>query len=149
FVHFGDADVVEACERIWADQLDILVFFEVGMDPITAKLAALRLAPIQCVAWGHPVSSGLPTMDYFISNELMEPTDGDDHYSEVLIKLPNIGVCVPRPSKSIANKGRRDFGLSDSRTVYVFPHSLFKCLPRYDEIFARIAKGNTNSQFVF
>ncbi len=149
FVHFSDVDLVEACERIRADQLDILVFLEIGMDLMTTKIAALRVAPIQCVAWGHPVSSGLPTMDYFISNEMMEPPDGDNHYSEVLVKLPNIGVCVPRPSKSTSNRSRHDFGLSDSRTMYVFPHSLFKCLPQYNEIFARIAKRNTNSQFVF
>ncbi len=149
FVHFSDADLIEACERIRADQLDILVFLEIGMDVMITKIAALRLAPIQCVAWGHPVSSGLPTMDYFISNEMMEPPDSDNHYSEVLVKLPNIGVCVPRPSKSTSNRSRHDFGLSDSRTMYVFPHSLFKCLPRYDEVFAHIAKGNTNSQFVF
>jgi predicted O-linked N-acetylglucosamine transferase (SPINDLY family) len=149
FVHFSNADLVKACEQIQTDQLDILVFLEVGMDLMATKIAALRLARIQCVAWGHPVSSGLPTMDYFISNEMMEPPDGEKHYSEVLVKLPNIGVCVPRPSKSTSNESRHDFGLSDSRTIYVFPHSLFKCLPQYDEVFARIAKRNTNSQFVF
>jgi predicted O-linked N-acetylglucosamine transferase (SPINDLY family) len=31
----------------------------------------------------------------------------------------------------------------------VFPHSLFKCLPQYDEVFAHIARRNTYSQFVF
>jgi protein O-GlcNAc transferase len=149
FVHFSDANFVEACERIQADQLDILVFLEIGMHLVTTKIAALRLAPIQCVAWGHPVSSGLPTVDYFISNEMMEPPDGDNHYSEVLVKLPNIGVCVPRPSRPTSNRSRNDFGLSENRTTYVFPHSLFKWLPRYDEVFARIAKRNTNSQFVF
>jgi protein O-GlcNAc transferase len=149
FVHFSDADLVEACERIQADQLDILVFLEIGMDVTTARIAALRLAPIQCVAWGHPVSSGLPTMDYFISNEMMEPPDGDNHYSEALVKLPNIGVCVPRPPKPTSNKKRNDFGLSHNRTIYVFPHSLFKSLPQYDKVFVYIAKQNTNSQFVF
>jgi predicted O-linked N-acetylglucosamine transferase (SPINDLY family) len=149
FAHLSDVDVAEICERIRADQLDILVFLEIGMDLMTTKIAALRLAPIQCVAWGHPVSSGLPTIDYFISNEMMEPSDGDNHYSEVLVRLPNIGVCVPRPSKSTSNKTRNDFGLSDNRTVYLFPHSLFKWLPQYDRIFADIAKRNTNSQLVF
>jgi predicted O-linked N-acetylglucosamine transferase (SPINDLY family) len=149
FVHFSDVDLVEACERIRADQLDIIVFLEIGMDLLTTKIAALRLAPIQCLAWGHPVSSGLPTMDYFISSEMMEPTNGNNHYTEALIKLPNIGVCVPKPTKSTSNKTRNDFGLSDKLTTYVFPHSLFKCLPQYDDVFAHIAKRNTSSQFVF
>jgi protein O-GlcNAc transferase len=149
FVHLSDVNLAEACGRIRADELDILVFLEIGMDIVTTKIAALRLAPIQCVAWGHPVSSGLPTMDYFISSEMMEPPDADNHYSEVLVRLPNIGVCVPRPSKPTSNKSRNDFGISDNRTVYVFPHSLFKWLPQHGQIFAHIAKKNTNSQFVF
>ena len=67
------------------------------MDPLMTQLAALRLAPIQCVTWGHPVTSGLPTVDYFLSSELMEPKDGQDHYSERLIRLPGIGVCYAKP----------------------------------------------------
>jgi predicted O-linked N-acetylglucosamine transferase (SPINDLY family) len=119
------------------------------MNVMTTKIGALRLAPIQCLAWGHPVTSGLPTMDYFISNELMEPPDGDDHYSEVLVRLPNIGVRVPLPARTMSNKNRSDFGLSANRITYVFPHSLFKSLPQYDKIFVGIAKQNTNSEFVF
>jgi protein O-GlcNAc transferase len=149
FVHCTDHDVVRICECIRADNLDILVYLEIGMKPLITKIAALRLARIQCVAWGHPVTSGLPTIDYFISSEMMEPPDGDNHYSETLVKLPNIGVCVPKPMNSTSNKTRTDYGLSDKRTVYVFPHSLFKHLPQYDGVFPSIAKSNPNSQFVF
>ena len=37
------------------------------MDPVAARLAAQRLAPVQCVAWGQPETTGMPTMDYFLS----------------------------------------------------------------------------------
>src|SRR5262249_2879807 len=120
-----------------------------GMNPLITKIAALRLAPVQCVAWGHPVTSGVPTMDYYISSEMMEPADGDNHYSETLVRLPNIGVCVPKPLKSISNKTRADYGLSENRTIYVFPHSLFKQLPQYDWIFPAVAKQNPRSEFIF
>ncbi|WRH68324.1 MAG: tetratricopeptide repeat protein [Planktothrix sp. GU0601_MAG3] len=59
-------------EQIFKDKLHILVYPEIGMNPPTMELAALRLAPIQCTAWGHPVTSGLPTIDYFLSSQLME-----------------------------------------------------------------------------
>jgi predicted O-linked N-acetylglucosamine transferase (SPINDLY family) len=149
FVHYAGRDLNELCETIGADKPDILVHLEFGMSPFATKVAALRLAPIQCLAWGHPVSSGLPTMDYFISSELMEPANGDEHYSEALIRLPNVGVCVPQPPRSDSNKTRADYGLSDDRTVYVFPHSLFKQLPQYDWVFAAIAKQNPKSEFAF
>ncbi|MFM6395632.1 MAG: hypothetical protein ACKPFF_03010, partial [Planktothrix sp.] len=70
------------CEQIIKDQLHILVYPEIGMNPPTMELAALRLAPIQCTAWGHPVTSGLPTIDYFLSSQLMEPENAQEHYSE-------------------------------------------------------------------
>jgi predicted O-linked N-acetylglucosamine transferase (SPINDLY family) len=88
-------------------------------------------------------------MDFFISSEMMEPPNGDDHYSETLVRLPNIGVCVPKPLMFDLNKTRADYGLSNNRTIYVFPHSLFKPLPQYDWVFPAIAKQNPKSEFVF
>ena len=55
-------------------------------------LAALWLAPIQCASWGHPDTTGLPTIDYFLSGELMEPPDADEHYTERLVRLPNLAI---------------------------------------------------------
>ena len=55
----------------------VLLYPEVGMDPIAGRLAAMRLAPVQCVTWGQPETSGMPTIDYFLSSALMEPPDGD------------------------------------------------------------------------
>ncbi|MFE1746470.1 tetratricopeptide repeat protein [Coleofasciculus sp. H7-2] len=84
------------CQQILTDKLHILVFPEVGMDALTIQIAGLRLAPVQCVAWGHPVTTGLPTLDYFLSSQLMEPENAQEHYSEKLIRLPNIGVAYPQ-----------------------------------------------------
>ncbi|WP_226574846.1 hypothetical protein [Microseira wollei] len=43
------------------------------MEARTVKMAGLRLAPVQCKAWGHPVTSGIATIDYFLSSELLDP----------------------------------------------------------------------------
>ncbi|WP_207436476.1 hypothetical protein, partial [Sabulibacter ruber] len=60
------------CEAIRADDLHVLIYPEIGMDPMAAKLAALRLAPVQCVSWGHPDTTDLPTVDCFRGSDLME-----------------------------------------------------------------------------
>ncbi|NJL92054.1 MAG: tetratricopeptide repeat protein [Coleofasciculaceae cyanobacterium SM2_1_6] len=96
FYHLS-ANFEAVCEQILQDKLHILVFPEIGMDAPTMAMAGLRLAPIQCTAWGHPVTTGLGTIDYFLSSELMEPENAQDHYSETLVKLPNIGVAYPAP----------------------------------------------------
>ena len=57
------------------------------MDIRTYFLAFSRLARVQCVTWGHPDTTGIPNMDYFISSNLIEPKEADEHYSEKLQRL--------------------------------------------------------------
>ncbi len=70
----------------------VLLYPECGIDPVAGGLAARRLAPVQCVAWGHPNTTGLPAIDYFVSSDLMEPSDADRLYTEQLVRLPGLGV---------------------------------------------------------
>lgn len=137
------------CRRIAEDQLHVLVYLDIGMDEITTRLASLFLAPVQCAAWGHPVTTGLPTLDYFISSELMEPANADEHYSERLIRLPGIGVNVPQAHVEENDRVRADFGLRENDVVYLSPQSSFKYLPQHDQLFPRIAARVPNSKFVF
>ncbi|MBD2490178.1 O-linked N-acetylglucosamine transferase, SPINDLY family protein [Aulosira sp. FACHB-615] len=137
------------CEQVIADNLHILVFPEIGMNPQTMQIAALRLAPVQCVAWGHPVTTGLPTIDYFLSSELMEPENAQEHYSETLIRLPNIGVSYPKPYIPPIIKTRSDFHLSDDAVIYLCCQAPFKYLPQYDFILAEIASRIPQAKFVF
>jgi predicted O-linked N-acetylglucosamine transferase (SPINDLY family) len=137
------------CKQIIADELHILVFPEIGMDPPTMQIAGLRLAPVQCMAWGHPVTSGLPTIDYFLSSQLMEPDNAQEHYSEKLIRLPNIGVSYPKPYIPPLVKTRSDFQLRDDAVIYLCCQAPFKYLPQYDWILAEIAHRVPQSQFVF
>ena len=75
-------------------QPDAIFYPEVGMDPNTCALAALRLAPLQIAGWGHPVTTGLPTIDWFVSAELLESPRAQQHYREKLVTLPGTGVCT-------------------------------------------------------
>ena len=79
-------------EEILADRPHVLLYPDIGMDPVAGWIAANRLAPTQCMTWGHPNTSGYPTMDYFLSSALMEPPDGDQHYTERLVRLPNLSI---------------------------------------------------------
>jgi predicted O-linked N-acetylglucosamine transferase (SPINDLY family) len=119
------------------------------MDPVAAKLAAQRLAAVQCTSWGHPDTSGFPTIDYYLSSDLMEPPDGQDHYTERLVRLPNLSVyCEPidPPPVSIA---RQDLRLRSTAIVYWCCQSLYKYLPQFDEVFPRIARAVGDCQFAF
>lgn len=137
------------CQQIIQDDLHILVYPEIGMDAPTIQMAGLRLAPIQCSAWGHPVTSGLPTIDYFISSELMEPVQAQEHYSETLIRLPNIGVSYPKPLVGTLTHTRSDYDLSDEAILYLCCQAPFKYLPQYDYILPAIAGRVPQAKFIF
>ncbi|AFZ14218.1 Tetratricopeptide TPR_2 repeat-containing protein [Crinalium epipsammum PCC 9333] len=137
------------CRQIINDKLDILVFIDIGMHPALTQIGALRLAPIQCVTWGHPITSGLPNIDYFLSSNLMEPPNNEKHYSEKLIRLPNIGINYAKPVIPELSKKRCDFYLREDATIYLSCQSIYKYLPQYDYIYAAIAQRITQAQFVF
>ena len=137
-------------DTILADRPHVLLYPEVGMDPTTMHLAALRLALVQCASWGHPVTTGLPTMDYFLTADGMEPPDGDAHYTEKLVRLPNLSIYYePVVVAATALMAREAIGLRPDACVYWCGQSLYKYLPQHDHVFARIARQVPGSQFVF
>jgi len=142
----GDVDNVG--RQVKKDQLDILIYPEIGMDQGVLVLAAMRLAPIQCAAWGHPVTTGHANIDYFFSSKLMEPENAQAHYSEQLILLEGIGTCYLKPALPSPAK-RSDFSLPEERILYLCPQSLYKIHPDNDRLMLEILARNKNAVLVF
>lgn len=136
-------------EIIAADRPHVILYGEIGMQEDSAELAAMRLAPVQCSYLGHPQTSGMPTIDYFLSGEMIEPADGDQHYSEKLVRLPNIAFHYEPLTFTPAAVTRAEIGLRPDAVAYWSAQSLFKYLPQHDEVFPRIAREVGNCQFVF
>ena len=129
-----------ARDLVAARQLDLLCYADVGMEPVTYTLAFSRLAPVQCVTWGHPVTTGIGNMDYFLSSDLIEPADAAAHYSETLVRLPTLPTYYYRPAPPAVPRGRAAFGLPDDGAVYLCPQSLFKFHPDFDPVLAKILR---------
>jgi len=136
-------------QTILADALHVLIYPEVGMDGVAVQLAAQRLAPVQCNSWGHPDTSGFPTLDYYLSSELMEPPEGQDHYTERLIRLPNLSIYYEPLDLQPVSLSRGELGLRPTATVYWCGQSIFKYLPQFDQVFPRIAREAGDCQFTF
>lgn len=139
----------ELCRVIRGDDLHALIYPEIGMDAMTVRLASLWLAPLQCNSWGHPDSSGFPTIDYYLSSDLMEPADAGAHYTESLVRLPNLSVCYTPLGLPDTSMRREDFGLSPRPVMYLCCQSVFKYLPQYDEVYPRIAREAGDCRFLF
>jgi protein O-GlcNAc transferase len=148
YYHFPN-QLEQACQQIKNDQIDILVYFEIGIDPLISQLASLKLAPIQCVTWGHPMTTGFPTIDYFLSSDAMEPVNGQDHYSEKLILLPKLGFNISFPIYCEKIIKRDIYGFKEEDIIYLSCQHIAKYLPQYDYIFAEICHQIPNAKLVF
>jgi predicted O-linked N-acetylglucosamine transferase (SPINDLY family) len=146
---YGKSDVVEWTQLILGHQLDVLIYPEIGMDPLTAKLASLRLAPVQAAAWGHPITSGLPTMDYYLSAEALEPPGAEAHYSERLVRLPGLGCCYTPSRAPPAEPSLASLGIREGMPLLICPGTPFKYTPRHDAVLAEIARRLGECQLVF
>jgi CRISPR-associated protein Csy1 len=142
-----EGTIEELAQAVRRDELDVLIYPEAGMDGRTFLLAALRLAPLQCVGWGHPVTTGLSSVDVFLSSAAMEPAAAAAHYRERLLPLPGLGTCYPRPVVG-GGKTRTDFGLPEGKTLYLFPQSPFKVHPDNDAVLARVLDNDADGILV-
>jgi protein O-GlcNAc transferase len=119
------------------------------MDPMVAQLAAMRFARVQYASWGHPSTSGYPSIDYFLSSAAMEPPDGDEQYTERLVRLPGLSTPVSVTLHSGSVPARSTFGLPNDAMVFWCGQSLHKYLPAHDDVFPSIAKQVPDARFVF
>jgi predicted O-linked N-acetylglucosamine transferase (SPINDLY family) len=134
---------------IRADALDALIYPEIGMESQAVRLAALRLAPLQMVAMGHPMTTGLATVDVFLTSDLMEPDDAQAYYTERVVRLPNLSFDYERQPAGGPDFARADLGLRNDAVVFVCCQSLFKYRPDDDDAIVRIAAQVPNAQFAF
>ncbi len=133
--------------RLLAQDYDLIVYPELGMDPTCLLLAAMRLAPVQCCAWGHPVTPGLSNIDRYFSCAEMEPPQAQEHYSEPLILLPGLGTRYS-PDAAPPPATRSELGLPDDARLYLVPQSPFKLHPDFDAVLVAIARDDPQARWV-
>src|SRR5262249_14340317 len=125
---FAPNTFAQSIAAMQSDHLDILMLPDVGMTASSRILSQYRIAPVQFAAWGHPVSTRSPNVDFFLSSDLMDPDNAQDHYSERLVRLPNIALYLEpgayEPDRSST------FDLPAARVLLGALQSLFKSLPQ-------------------
>ena len=138
--------IEENVADIRRDDLDFLMLPEVGMSNSSRMLSMCRLARLQATGWGHPVTTGSPEMDFFISSDLHEIKEAKTHYSEELVLMPNLAQFVE------PEEYRYDsdcFNFETGTILFGCLQSLFKYVPEYDVIFPLVAKELPQARFVF
>ena len=143
------AHLAPARQIIARQELDILLYLDIGMDPLTYFLAFSRLAPVQCTTWGHPDTTGIPNIDYYISSAGAEPPGAQAHYTEKLILFDQFPMYCQRPQIPASQIARRDLGLPEDSRLYTCIQSLFKVHPDFDDIIAGILRKDPEGIILF
>lgn len=155
-------------------QLDVLVFTEIGMDLPTYFLAFSRLALRTAVFWGHAVTSGIDTVDYFISSTLFqhdEPIRDRDKaqgeqqqlkYTECVYKmrhlttyfLPPVDHQFPQSREFVRDSFdnfRDSLGLPSRQVLeamFLVPQTLYKLHPDFDILIEGILSQLPHTAFL-
>lgn len=138
----------EARRQVEACELDLLAYTDVGMHPFPYFLAFSRLAPVQALLVGHPCTSGIPTLDYFVSNVRQDLADAQSHYSERLVRLPVIPVRVPATPRPARLLSRAECGFGDGVRAYLCPMMLQKMHSAFDAAIAGILRRDPAAELV-
>lgn len=154
-------NLARAQQQVAKLKLDVLVFTEIGMHSRTYFLAFAQLALRTAMFWGHAVTSGIDTIDYFISSTLFHipiETIQDDgkKYTECVYRMQHITVYVDPPPvlppEFQINKQRTTFrsslGLPSDGTMFLVPQTLYKLNPAIDPIVERILSDRHDSFLV-
>ncbi|CAA0104351.1 Uncharacterised protein [BD1-7 clade bacterium] len=141
-------NIIDAQKLIAKLELDCIFYPELTLTPYIQLLAHARLAHVQFTTWGHPVTSGIPTIDYYLSSTLMEPHNAQAHYTEKLICLSHFPTWYEPSYLQQSTLNRSHFKLPEHGALYCCGHQAFKFHPDFDEILANILRKDTSSHIV-
>lgn len=149
FLRFSEPFNIEKVARnIVECDLDILIYTDLGMDAATYSLASMQLVPVQCAMVGHGTTTGLSTIQYYISGDF-EPAQAEMHYREKLIRLPNLGAAqYPPPCIKGPVPSRKDWKIPDDVVVFVSCANGIKHIPARNALLIEILKKAPNSCIV-
>lgn len=117
-----------------------------------SRLSAFRLAPWQGVNMCTPTTTGLRSVDFYLTGDTLQPSGADADFSETLIRLPGGAKQFALPAEATVRDGpetgpvgRAELGLPDDATVLVSGANFHKIVPELSTAWIDILRrtGNT------
>lgn len=140
-------DIRAAAERVRNAGCDILNFWEISTDSQNFFLPFFKLAPVQTLSWGWPMTSGNPEVDYYLSSDDLETERGQDYYTEQLHRFSVLPTYYYRPPAPVQRQSRTELGLPEDKHLLFCSQTLLKLHPDYDATIAAILRADTEAQF--
>jgi protein O-GlcNAc transferase len=135
----------QAAQKIFDDQIDILVDLTGYTQNSRTGILALRPAPLQVNWLGYPGTFGAPFADYLITDSFITPPSETAHYNEQLVYL--LGSYQPNDRKRLdaATPSRSECGLPASGIVFCCFNQTFKITPQVFDSWMKILSNTEGS----
>ena len=148
------SDISSARIALEPFEFDIIIYPDIGMKLLPTLLAYSRIAPVQVTTWGHSETSGIDTIDYYISSKWFEShlVDSQKHYSEKLVLMESLGTYYISPHLLFVTnnpdyqqgrkrfKTREELGFSSSAHIYCCLQTFYKFNEEFETALARIVE---------
>lgn len=156
YICFNKETQLEWIQKIKEENIDILIFVDPLMDINLYILASFNIVPIQIATWGHPDTTGLPSIDYFISSKIFEKYT-DNNYTEQLVRLNSMNYYLYNPNKfldynihdMLQNIGkinaRKVFNFPSDKRIYAFSCLAIKISPIFEKTICKLLENDPNS----
>ena len=124
---------------IKSSDLDLLIYADIGMNILTYLLGAMKLAPVQAVLVGHGTTTGLSSIDYYVSGD-HEPQAAQQHYTERIVRLPRLGSAQLPPPQTENKMTRAEIGVPEQAVMFISCANGIKHFYQRDELLVDILR---------
>ncbi len=141
FIHGMDDET--AARRIHADGIHVLVDLAGHTADNRLGIFTYRPAPVQATYLGYCTTTGLTTMDYWITDRWLNPPDTEERASETLYRLERCWLCYTPPREAPA-PGRD----GDPAPTFGSLNNLVKLTPAVVTLWSRILRAVPGSRLL-
>lgn len=135
-------------DRVRETGCNLIYYRKAGSDPWSWFFPFARCAPVQVTSCGTHGTSGIRTMDYFLSSSSIEPSDAQAHYTEKLVRLDSMHLYLDRLPVPETPVSRGEFNLPEKGSIYFCPHRTAKYHPKFDTVFRAILDRDPTAMIV-
>jgi predicted O-linked N-acetylglucosamine transferase (SPINDLY family) len=138
---------IEAAEKIYEDEIDILIDLDSITMNTSCEVMAIKPAPVQ-VSWLGWDASGVPNADYYIADNYVLPESAQDYYAEKIWRLPETYVAVDGFEVGVPTVRRDLLDIPSDAVIYYCSQMGYKYNPNTARLQMQIIKAVPNSYFV-
>jgi predicted O-linked N-acetylglucosamine transferase (SPINDLY family) len=138
FIRINETSDAAAAEAIRAAEIDVLIDLQGLTGGCRPNILAYRPAPVQITWLGFPGPTGLPGIDYVLSDKYVIPEETARYYTEKPLYMPECYQVNDRKRESAPPLSRKEYQLPEDAFVFCAFNNNIKFTPEFFSAWMRI-----------